>query len=357
MPDGELQVIYSPATQPGVVTVISTEDREAAQAAQLGAEQARDAAQQILDDTREVGRGPSAYEVAVAAGFAGTEEEWLATLVGPEGDQGPAGTITSATADGLAAGSTPTVTLGGTPAARTFAFGIPKGDKGDAGAAGTITEATASGLAEGAEPTVTLGGTPTARTFAFGIPKGAKGDQGLPGGPPSLYGTYAARPAASSVPSATIYYASDIPEAYRSNGSAWSVVQSAGNELAYAQMTSDFSIPTSTSGLVDIPGLSISFRMPERPVRIEFFAYTQMVYASSDIVVHIQDPGGTIVLDVHAQPSPNTAQFPIASAFLRYTGAAAGSMVTLKATIGAEAVAYKIAGGTLYPATLAAYTC
>lgn len=37
------------------------------------------------------GRGYSAYEIAVQQGFEGTEEEWLASLVGPEGSQGPKG--------------------------------------------------------------------------------------------------------------------------------------------------------------------------------------------------------------------------------------------------------------------------
>lgn len=32
--------------------------------------------------------GDSAYEVAVANGFVGTEAEWLESLVGPQGDQG-----------------------------------------------------------------------------------------------------------------------------------------------------------------------------------------------------------------------------------------------------------------------------
>lgn len=72
---------------------------------------------------------------------------------GPKGDTGdtgptgPAGTITGATATGLAAGSAPTVTLGGTTTARTFAFGIPKGDKGDTGDTGPQGPAGASGSA------------------------------------------------------------------------------------------------------------------------------------------------------------------------------------------------------------------
>lgn len=37
--------------------------------------------------------GKSAYEVAVAAGFTGTEEEWLASLVGPQGPQGADSTV------------------------------------------------------------------------------------------------------------------------------------------------------------------------------------------------------------------------------------------------------------------------
>jgi len=32
--------------------------------------------------------GPSAYDVAIQDGFSGTEEEWLATLVGPQGNPG-----------------------------------------------------------------------------------------------------------------------------------------------------------------------------------------------------------------------------------------------------------------------------
>lgn len=56
-----------------------------------------------------------------------------------------------------------------------------KGDEGDQGPAGVITEVTATALPPGSPPTVTLGGTPEARTIALGIPAGAKGDEGIQG--------------------------------------------------------------------------------------------------------------------------------------------------------------------------------
>ncbi len=53
-----------------------------------------------------------------------------------------------------------------------------QGNTGNTGPSGTITSATASGLGVGVAPTVTLGGTPEARTMAFGIPVGATGATG-----------------------------------------------------------------------------------------------------------------------------------------------------------------------------------
>lgn len=40
--------------------------------------------------------GKSAYEIAVENGFEGTEEEWLESLRGKDGPQGPAYTLTAA---------------------------------------------------------------------------------------------------------------------------------------------------------------------------------------------------------------------------------------------------------------------
>ena len=46
--------------------------------------------------------GLSAYEVAVADGFSGTESEWLTSLVGPEGPEGPEGPAGAGSGDMLA---------------------------------------------------------------------------------------------------------------------------------------------------------------------------------------------------------------------------------------------------------------
>lgn len=180
---------------------------------------------------------------------------------GVQGDPGVAGssaTITSASASGLPAGSQPTVALGGTSLARTFAFGIPAGAKGADGASGTITgtsaetisygvtpsvilggtpsartmkfmipegapgeagrisTATASGLPAGSEPTITLGGSPFSRTMAFGIPAGAKGDPGVQGTPTTVNGKsgVSISLSASDVGAATV---SDVQSAVRTS--------------------------------------------------------------------------------------------------------------------------------------------
>lgn len=99
--------------------------------------------------------GDSAYDIAVENGFVGTEEEWLASLVGPQGDQGPQGDPGEDGSDGAngADGLAATITIGdvetlnsdeeayvenvGTPTDAILNFGIPRGEDGSGGTGGT----------------------------------------------------------------------------------------------------------------------------------------------------------------------------------------------------------------------------
>lgn len=76
-------------------------------------------------------RGASAYEVAVAQGFVGTVEQWLASLVGPQGVKGDTGATGPAGDDAyevaVAAG------YAGTREQWLASLVGPKGDKGDRG--------------------------------------------------------------------------------------------------------------------------------------------------------------------------------------------------------------------------------
>lgn len=77
--------------------------------------------------------GASAYEIAVQNGFEGTEQDWLASLVGPAGDDGAAATITVGNVTTGAAGSAATVSNSGTSSAAVLDFSIPQGQPGEDG--------------------------------------------------------------------------------------------------------------------------------------------------------------------------------------------------------------------------------
>lgn len=153
----------------------------------------------------------SAYAIAVEHGYKGTVEQWLESLIGPQGDggkdaytiavengftgtveqwiasmKGDAATVEIVDATALAAVDAPTVTEaeGSTPAARKYKLGIPAGARGIPGEAGRLAIVGADALAPGAVPTVTemAGSTAQFRLYRLGIPRGDKGLQG-PKGP------------------------------------------------------------------------------------------------------------------------------------------------------------------------------
>jgi len=101
--------------------------------------------------------GASAYGVALANGFVGTEEEWLESLVGAPGPQGSPG-----------AQGDP-----GMPGAQG-----DQGDPGTPGAAATIAVGTVTTGAPGTDVIIANAGTSSAAIFDITIPRGATGASG-----------------------------------------------------------------------------------------------------------------------------------------------------------------------------------
>lgn len=90
-------------------------------------------------------RGYSAYEVAVQNGFEGTVDEWLESLIGPQGPVGPQGHQGEQGIPGPAPkfrigtvttgepGTDVIITITGTPQIPILNFTIPRGDEGEPG--------------------------------------------------------------------------------------------------------------------------------------------------------------------------------------------------------------------------------
>lgn len=134
--------------------------------------------------------GASAYELAVQHGYIGTEEEWLASLVGPEGPsgpegpEGPSGPANTLSIGTVTKGDDAEATITGTSPNQTLNLTLPKGDKGDTGEQGpqgnpgpanTLSIGTVTG---GASADATITGTSPNQTLNLTLPKGDKGDTG-----------------------------------------------------------------------------------------------------------------------------------------------------------------------------------
>ncbi|AVU02517.1 hypothetical protein ACQR5V_21325 [Xanthomonas oryzae pv. oryzicola] len=86
--------------------------------------------------------------------------------------------------------------------------------------------------------------------------------------PPNLYGTYAARPAANTLPAGTLYSASNTKEIYQSNGTAWARVGINSARIASAERTTPYSI--NTDSFVVLPGMSLQVPACEVPAGVQF---------------------------------------------------------------------------------------
>jgi len=136
-------------------------------------------------DGKDGAAGKSAYQIAVANGFDGTEEQWLESLKGENGEDGITPQIKIGTVETLEAGSNATVTITGTAANPVLNIGIPRGADGAAGE-GTatlpnFTIGTVETLESGSDATVAITGTAENPVLNLGIPKGATGPAGKDG--------------------------------------------------------------------------------------------------------------------------------------------------------------------------------
>lgn len=171
-----------------------------------GAEDYRPLAEWLAAQSSGVGpAGKNAYQVAVDQGFAGTEAQWLASLIGPTGPQGatgatgPQGPQGSQGLKGETGDTGPTGPTGATgPTGSTGPQGIqgpqglqgvkgdtgatgstgptgPTGSTGPAGPANTLTIGTVTTGAAGSAASAAVSGTAPNQTLDLTIPRGNTG--------------------------------------------------------------------------------------------------------------------------------------------------------------------------------------
>ena len=129
-------------------------------------------------DTGERGQdGKSAYEIAVAHGYDGDEEEWVYSLKGRDGSPGRDGR-NGLSAYELADGELLFGTVGKWLESLKGATGA-KGDNGDTGAAGKSATVTIGTVTTGEAASVTNTGTGTDAVLNFVLPAGGGGNNGL----------------------------------------------------------------------------------------------------------------------------------------------------------------------------------
>lgn len=161
--------------------------------------------------------GKSAYEIAVAAGFTGTSAQWLASLVGPQGPEGPSGAQGATGPSGL----TPKIRInqatnyweisydnGATWGSTNISATGPQGPSGSQGPQGPSGASGAEGPAgkSAYEIAVQAGYTGTSAQWLASLvgpqgPSGSQGPSGADGFSPTI--------STSTIPSGTRVYLTD----------------------------------------------------------------------------------------------------------------------------------------------------
>ena len=153
-------------------------------------------------------RGYSAYDVAVQNGYTGTEEEWLLSLKGPQGNTGPqgerglqgprgqqgiqgeVGPSNSLSIGNVTKGEVPSASITGESPNQILNLTLPKGDKGDmgprgyqglTGATGPANTLTIGTVTKSDTPSATITGDAPNQVLNLVLPKGDPGEQGPQG--------------------------------------------------------------------------------------------------------------------------------------------------------------------------------
>lgn len=122
--------------------------------------------------------GASAYQIALANGFAGSQAEWLASL-SVKGDVGPPSKLSIGTVNTSTSGNA-TATITGDPPNQTLNLTVPQGNKGDPGPAVSLNIGTVRTVTSGSAA-ASIAGTAPSLTLNLDIPQGAQGKPGTDG--------------------------------------------------------------------------------------------------------------------------------------------------------------------------------
>jgi hypothetical protein len=165
-------------------------------------------------------------------------------------------------------------------------------------------------------------------------------------------GLYSARPAATSMPSGSTYYATDVYETYRTNGTAWTVIGNGGQELGYAQSTTVFTITGTTP--TDVTGLTTTFLVGERPIEIRFDG--DMTNGTANAITV-----GYLVLDGVVKARPNMPAHAVdnwhtISRRVRVTGLTPGTSHTAKFQLACVSGTGKVQGDSTNPMSISVVT-
>lgn len=183
------------------------------------------------------------------------------------------------------------------------------------------------------------------------------------GAPTPKRGTYASRPAASTVKTGTVYYATDTLEQYLAlgtdgaNATSWWVVPSGGAELNRATRTTTFNVTAGTAW-ISVPSTSFSIVMPERPVLLTGRAVVKFEDVTADPTIGIFDVTGTATeLDqAHPGQSANVEDFGHAYAQAELTGTPGTARTFELRALQRAGVAWSLPAAPTFPITLRAQT-